>query len=159
MFFTLPLTGLFYILINALALIPWKKALLPNSPVGVHPIYGNFHLRWWLFSLFWTSNGPFTHTIVGTSLYNVYLRALGAKIGQNVTILTTNLDLLDLIEIQDNTFIANYVVIDPYDLKDWKMTVQRYSLVKWCSSVNILGWSLDQIALLVRGVSSLEGLK
>jgi acetyltransferase-like isoleucine patch superfamily enzyme len=53
----------------------------------------------------------FGHMLRGMSLFNVYLRLMGAKVGRNVIINTNKIYDHDLLEIGENTIIGGDVII------------------------------------------------
>jgi non-ribosomal peptide synthetase-like protein len=68
------------------------------------PLWGAQYLRFWLVKALIRAN-PMV-LFVGSPLYNVYLRALGARIGKNVVILSRNVPVCtDLLSVGDDTVI------------------------------------------------------
>lgn len=96
------------------AVFPWvgiaaKWALIGRFREGLYPMWGFYHTRWWLVQK--------TVDICGQGLFNetdytqrVYLRMMGAKIGDNVSLKGVQLGEWDLVEIGDNAVLEKCVV-------------------------------------------------
>ncbi|CAF4067907.1 unnamed protein product, partial [Adineta steineri] len=65
------------------------------------------YYRWWFLDRLWNNNTFWLHHILGTPLYNYYLRLCGARISLNTHIYTTTIDAPWLLEIDDGSWIAN----------------------------------------------------
>ncbi|CAF1052243.1 unnamed protein product [Adineta steineri] len=65
------------------------------------------YYRWWFLDRLWNNNTFWLQHILGTPLYNYYLRLCGARISLNAHIYTTTIDAPWLLEIDDETWIAN----------------------------------------------------
>merc|ERR1712224_926706 len=96
----------------------FKWILIGKYKAGVYPLWGQYHLRWWLVrQLLRASSGiMFTQTCFATLLY----RCMGAKIGQNVFLgsasyLTSE---FDLIEIGNGTTINEEAELKCHQVKD-----------------------------------------
>jgi non-ribosomal peptide synthetase-like protein len=74
---------------------------------GRYPLWGLTYYRWW-FADRMIEAAP-TYMLNGSSLYNWWLRALGAKIGRDVIIGSGTLRVADLLEIGDGASIGNAV--------------------------------------------------
>ncbi|CAF1373317.1 unnamed protein product [Adineta steineri] len=65
------------------------------------------YYRWWFLDRLWNNNIFWLKHILGTPLYNYYLRLCGARISLNTHIYTTIIDAPSLLEIDDGSWIAN----------------------------------------------------
>ncbi|CAF4035172.1 unnamed protein product, partial [Adineta steineri] len=65
------------------------------------------YYRWWFLDRLWNNNTFWLQHILGTPLYNYYLRLCGARISPNTHIYTTIIDAPWLLEIGDGAWIAN----------------------------------------------------
>ncbi|CAF1528486.1 unnamed protein product [Adineta steineri] len=65
------------------------------------------YYRWWFLDRLWNNNIFWLQHILGTPLYNYYLRLCGARISLNTHIYTTTIDAPWLLEIDDGSWIAN----------------------------------------------------
>lgn len=74
---------------------------------GVYPLWGVTYFRWWAADRM-VESAPL-YLLSGSSLYPVWLRALGAKIGKDVIIGGIGIRAPDLLEIGDGVSIGNGV--------------------------------------------------
>ncbi len=92
-----------FVLLNAVP-IALKWLLIGKWKEEVIPIWSLRYFRFWLVKNL-TRSAPMAQ-FIGTPMYNVYLRLLGAKIGRNTVIESTLLPVCtDLISIGDNTIV------------------------------------------------------
>ncbi|CAF4065936.1 unnamed protein product, partial [Adineta steineri] len=70
-------------------------------------IFSRNYYRWWFLDRLWNSNTFWLQHIVGTPLYNYYLRLCGARISLNAHIYTITIDAPWLLTIGDGTWIAD----------------------------------------------------
>jgi non-ribosomal peptide synthetase-like protein len=96
-------TGGSFLVLSALP-IAAKWLLVGRWTARDFPLWGVQYLRFWIVKLLVRAN-PMV-LFVGSPLYNVYLRALGARIGKRVLILSRNVPVCtDLLTIGDDTVI------------------------------------------------------
>ncbi len=77
------------------------------------PIWSLSYFRFWVVRQY-TKINPMA-MFVGTPVYNIYLRLLGAKIGKNVVILSKSGPVCtDLISIGDNTILSRETILKGY---------------------------------------------
>ena len=74
---------------------------------GSYPLWGFVYFRWWLADRL-VEAAP-TYMIAGSSLYVLWLRALGARIGRDVMVGSLTLRVPELLQIGDGTSIGNAV--------------------------------------------------
>eukprot|EP00961_Rhodomonas_salina_P106247 1430855-Rhodomonas_salina.1 len=73
------------------------------------------YLKWWLIhNMFDILDLLVLGPLKGTFLLNWWFAALGVRVGQNVTILTTKLYDFDLIELDDNVWVEDGAVLQPH---------------------------------------------
>ncbi|KAJ3030349.1 UNVERIFIED_CONTAM: hypothetical protein HDU68_009383 [Siphonaria sp. JEL0065] len=105
-------------------LIKW--IFLQTVKPGDYPIRGTFHLRWWMvnisFQIAKTLLLPFLRE---SQLFNVYLRALGFRIGRGTIVDTVNLSGFECVEIGDFSFVG-----DDSTVLGHQYEVDRIRLVK-----------------------------
>ena len=77
---------------------------------GRYPLWGRVYFRWWLANKF--SELPDVFLLAGTPWMPWYLRALGARIGRNVTIDTLSLGAPELLTVEDGASIGAFVNIE-----------------------------------------------
>ena len=96
-------TGGSFVLLSALP-VGVKRLLVGRWTAREFPLWGARYLRFWVVKVLVRAN-PMV-LFVGSPLYNVYLRALGARIGKNVIILSRNVPVCtDLLTIGDDTVV------------------------------------------------------
>ncbi|KAI3432787.1 hypothetical protein D9Q98_010372 [Chlorella vulgaris] len=98
--------GLLLLMFCALPIIKWLLFPRRMRP-GVYPLYGWVYLRWTAYQaiqrrVMWY----LTPHIGGTPVWNMWLRSLGARIGQGCVIDTNNINEPDLISIGHNVLVA-----------------------------------------------------
>lgn len=104
-----PLVGLFFIVCvtSEVALIKWL--LLGRARASRYPVHGSFYIRNWvveqLLALGVDVAGPLHATLFLKSWY----RALGARLGRYVELSTANATTPDLLDIEDDCFVADEV--------------------------------------------------
>lgn len=96
------------------AIFPWvgiaaKWIIIGRFREGLYPMWGSYHTKWWLVQK--------TVDICGQGLFNetdytqcMYMRLMGAKIGQNVSLKGVQVGEWDLLEIGDNAKLERCVV-------------------------------------------------
>lgn len=96
------------------AIFPWvgilaKWVLIGRFKEGLYPMWGSYHTRWWLVQK--------TVDICGQGIFNetdytqcLYMRMMGAKIGENVSLKGVQIGEWDLVEIGDNAVLERCVV-------------------------------------------------
>lgn len=81
-----------------------KWILIGRYKAGSYPLWRGYYLRWWFVNrLQVLANADI---LAGTPLMNLYYRAMGAKVGNNVIIDTAQASAWDLISIGDNSSIG-----------------------------------------------------
>ena len=89
-----------------------RQILLFRSREGDYPFVSAYAIRWaFLGSLTGLAKILILNHIKGMPILNAFYRVMGARIGRNVLINSSNLFDFDLIEIGDNAFIGGDAVI------------------------------------------------
>ena len=79
-------------LLNMLATVALKWAVLGRVRPGAYPLHGWWHLRYWFVeSRLHCHDFLLRHFLVGTSLYNTWLRLLGARVGARASVNTLSI--------------------------------------------------------------------
>jgi len=84
-----------------------KWLIVGRLKPGRYPLWGMTYYRWWLADRL-IEAAP-TYLLSGSTLYNGWLRALGAKIGSDVIIGSAILRAPDLLVIEDGVSVGNAV--------------------------------------------------
>lgn len=98
-------------MLHLLLYIVFKRLFMLSTTNDCCQIYSLVYYRWWFLRRLWKLNEPWLYMIQGTSLYNSYLRLCGARIGVDVNLRTSLIDLPDLLEIGDNSLVGEDVVL------------------------------------------------
>lgn len=94
-----------------------KWLLVGRVKPGVYPLWGWFYYRWWLVQRL--QNGMYLGKyLAGSPLVSLYFRLLGAKIGDNCHIRTTQICTPDLIRIGDNVSLGMESRLNGYIIED-----------------------------------------
>lgn len=118
-----------------------KWILLGRVKPGVYKLWGWFYFRWWLVERL-QKNIFSPHHLIGSPLIILYYRLLGAKIGKDCYIGSTNVAIHDLLTIGDNSSIGfdarllGYVVEDGW-LKIGSITIGNKCYIGARSVVSI----------------------
>ena len=96
-----PWTPVLAALLNMLATVALKWAVLGRVRPCEHPLHGWWHLRYWFVeSRLHCHDMLLRHFLIGTPLYNVWLRLLGARIGEGASVNTLSVGAaLDLLTV------------------------------------------------------------
>ncbi len=92
-------------LISMMITVSLKWLLLGRVKPGIYPLWGWFYYRWWLIQRL-QKNVYLGKHLAGSPLINLYYRLLGAKIGENCHISTTQIFTPDLVTIGNNVSIG-----------------------------------------------------
>ncbi|CAF1312241.1 unnamed protein product [Adineta steineri] len=84
----------------------WLNLLSPRD-IKTDNLFSWSYYRWWFLDRIWNNNTFWLQHILGTPLYNYYLRLCGARISLNIHIYTTTIDAPWLLDIDDGSWIAN----------------------------------------------------
>jgi non-ribosomal peptide synthetase-like protein len=92
------------------------------------PVWSLGYYRFWLVKTLIRAN-PLARLLVGTPLLPLYLRALGARVGRNVLILSTHMPVTtDLLTIGDGTVISKDAFLTGYHAHDGVIRTGRVTL-------------------------------
>jgi len=82
-----------------------KWLIVGRLKAGRYPLWGVTYYRWWLADRL-IEAAP-TYLLSGSTMYSWWLRALGAKVGRDVTIGSITLRVPDLLTLEDGVSIGN----------------------------------------------------
>jgi non-ribosomal peptide synthetase-like protein len=97
-------------LLSLVVAILANRLLLMRLPAGRYPLWGLAHYRWWLADRL-QQTAP-AYLLFGSSLYNGYLRALGAQIGRDVVIGSITIRQPHLLRIGNGVSIGSTVHLE-----------------------------------------------
>lgn len=93
-----------------LVVVVGKRLIFNKVPAGRYPLWGKTYFRWWLYERL--SEVPAVYLLASSSLSNIFLRALGAKIGRDVMIGSMVVRVPHLFSAGDYADIGNGVNIE-----------------------------------------------
>jgi len=93
-----------------------KWLLLGRVRPGVHRLWGAYHLRWWLATRIQAATP--TGYLVGTPWIRLYLRLMGAKVGQHTHFASDAILGFDLLTVGDDTCIGVDARLEAYSIED-----------------------------------------
>jgi hypothetical protein len=121
-------------ILHLLSYILLKKLLKLPSTDEWHLVYSSVYYRWWFLQRLWKLNTPWHRMLIGTSLYNAYLRLCGAQIGVDVQLRTSLIDCPDRIDIEKNSFVGEDVVFSSMEYRnDNTFRLNRIQIGAHCS--------------------------
>ncbi|CAF1086118.1 unnamed protein product [Adineta steineri] len=119
------------------------------------------YYRWWFLDRLWNNNTFWLQHILGTPLYNCYLRLCGARISANAHIYTITIDAPWLLDIGDETWIADKTTLNSlYYNDDYTFALHSIKVGYYCSigARSILFGGVDmQDNIIVQTMSSVTG--
>ncbi len=115
--------GLYLVALPAYALlaIAVKWIVIGRFKAGVYPLWGVYHLRFWVVKLF--LQGVPTYLLTGTPLLNLFYRALGVRMGKGVYLGTNRLAAMDLLTISDGVSIAQEASLSGYRVERGQLII------------------------------------
>jgi non-ribosomal peptide synthetase-like protein len=94
-------------------IIALKALFQRQAPNGRHRLYGGAHLCKWISDKLVETSLHFTQALYATVYLPPFLRALGAKIGRHAEVSTISDITSELLELGDETFIADGASVGP----------------------------------------------
>ena len=92
-----------------------KWGILGRLKAGRYPLYGWMFYRWWLVDRI--MDIPPAHLLAGSPLQAWYLRALGARIGQDTAISRISVRAPDLLSVGDGASIGAAVNLENFEVR------------------------------------------
>ncbi|CAF1442458.1 unnamed protein product [Adineta steineri] len=81
-------------------------------------IFSWSYYRWWFLDRLWNNNTFWLQHILGTPLYNYYLRLCGARVSRTAHIYTVTIDAPWLLYISEETWIADKTTLNSFYFND-----------------------------------------
>lgn len=108
-----------------------KWLLLGRVKPGKYKLWGWFYFRWWLVDRL--QNNIFSpHHLIGSPLITLYYRLMGAKIGRNCHIGTSNIGIPDMIQMGHNCAIGFDARLTGYIVEDGWLKIGTIQLGNHC---------------------------
>jgi len=130
LFLAAPVIGLFFVLSLSALIILLKKMVLPTIRPGTYPIRSFFYIRKWFVDRLMEMSLGMTNSLYATLYLAPFLRLSGAKIGRLAEISTLSHVTPDLLEIEDESFVADIAHVGPAVLADGSFTLARVRVGK-----------------------------
>jgi non-ribosomal peptide synthetase-like protein len=122
---TTPVFSFFYIILFISEVVLLTRVLKKGIKVGTHSVYSRTYIKKWfsdqLFALLLLVIKPIFATLYINKIY----RLLGAKVGKNTEISNASNVSHHLLEIGDESFIADVAVIGESDIRDQKLILKK----------------------------------
>ncbi|BBP04429.1 peptide synthetase [Sulfuriferula plumbiphila] len=116
--------GLLYVITLSALVVALKRLILPKLEAGVYPVESAFYLRKWLVDKLAETSLLFNQALYATLYLPPFLRMLGAKIGARAEISTVSNITPDLLEIGEETFLADQVSVGAARVHHGHVTLQ-----------------------------------
>jgi non-ribosomal peptide synthetase-like protein len=110
--------------------IALKWLVIGRYKMGSYPVWSFYYFRWWLVTRFQPLGWP--RMFAGTPLMSLYYRAMGAKIGKNVTISTPICAAFDMISIGDGSSVGVETHMLGYRVEDGMLHIAPVSIGQHC---------------------------
>jgi non-ribosomal peptide synthetase-like protein len=124
-FVWIPLLALLYMVLFALQTIIVSWFLQRNIRPGKYSIYSSAYFKKWLSDQFISLSLIIMHPVFATVYVSAFFRALGAKIGKHTEISTANNVSHTLLEIGENSFIADNVNLGESDVRNQTLILEK----------------------------------
>jgi fatty acid synthase, animal type len=111
-----------------------KHAVRARGVEGTYPFFSLVVARWIFFAaLASIANTLFVRFVLGTDFVVWWFRALGARIGSNVTIATIDVGDWDLLEVGDDAFVAHQSHVQAHIGQSGAVTFERTRIGARCT--------------------------
>ncbi len=107
-----------------------KWVVIGRYKAGRYPLWSGYYLRWWIVSRF--QGFSWSEMFCGTPLLAWYWRAMGARIGRNVTICTPLCSAFDVVSIGDHSSIGLETQILGYRVEDGHLIIAPVDVGQRC---------------------------
>ena len=107
-----------------------KWLLIGRYRAGVYPLWGGYFFRWWLVTTV-EAAVPVGY-LEGTPLLNIYLRLMGAKIGDDVYIGTSHFAIYDLLSIGSRSSVNADASLLGYTVEGGWLKIGRITIGSDC---------------------------
>jgi non-ribosomal peptide synthetase-like protein len=120
-----PGLSVLFVLLSALEIVALRWLFLGRVKEGTYSLYSNFYVRKWLIDQLMESSLSVLHPLYATLYLAPWYRLLGAKIGKRTEISTASAVTHDLLEIDDESFIADAVIMGDPHVRHNRLTLKR----------------------------------
>ncbi len=127
-----PLCALSYILLFASLLLASKWLVLGRVKEGKYSVYSGLYLRKWYVDQLFELSLDTLHSLFATLYLPPLYRALGAKVGNRTEISTANSVTFDLLEVHEESFIGDNVMLGDPEIRHGWMHLKKTVVGKRC---------------------------
>ena len=120
-----PLLALSFIVCMCLQIAAAKWLLVGRIRPGRHALLGSFYVRWWLMDKFMQLSLDIVHPLYATVYLNPWYRLLGVKLGRRAEVSTASSISPDLVELGDECFIADAVILGVPHIADGEIVLEH----------------------------------
>ncbi|KAF0686879.1 Aste57867_21353 [Aphanomyces stellatus] len=117
--------GIAYVLLLIFILFFFKWVVLGRVREGVYSTVSLFFVRKWWFDGLMNTSLRSLHTLYATLYVVPFLRLLGAKIGARSEVSTARHVVLDLLEVEEECFVADHVLLGDDYLRGYSLKLER----------------------------------
>ncbi|KAG9514332.1 Non-ribosomal peptide synthetase C-terminal, partial [Aureobasidium melanogenum] len=117
-----------YQIIVFLQLLVYRYIFLPRLEEGTYSIYSTFYLRKWFNERLMDLALDVLHPVFATLYIVPFLRALGTKIGKRAEVSTARSVNFGLLEIGEESFVADAVIMGEGVIKNNQLTLKKTKL-------------------------------
>lgn len=107
-----------------------KWLVIGRFKAGAYPVWGLYYCRWWIANLF--QRLSWAHMFEGSPLMGLYFRAMGAKVGRNVSLSTSICSIFDLVSIGDDASVGAETHLIGYRVEDGLLKLGRIDIAQDC---------------------------
>lgn len=123
-----PALATLYMLLFAAETIFFTRLLNAGIKPGRYPVYSMRYIKKWLADQFMSLSLIVMHPIYATVYVAGFFRALGAKVGRNTEISTASSVTHPLLEIGDDSFVADAVTLGEADVRAQQLILEKTTI-------------------------------
>jgi non-ribosomal peptide synthetase-like protein len=124
-FIHVPLLTLMYVCLYTIETTVLSRLLLYNIKPGIYPIFGGIYVRKWLSDQLISTSLIVLHPLFASVYVSAFFRMLGAKIGKNTEISTASNVTHTMLEIGEESFIADAVTLGEEDVRAQRLILDK----------------------------------
>ena len=124
-FIHIPLLTILYLSLYTVETVVLSRLLLYKMKPGTYPVYGWIYVRKWLSDQLISTSLIVLHPLYATVYISSFFRMLGAKIGKNTEISTASNVTHTMLEIGDESFIADAVTLGEEDIRGQQLILDN----------------------------------
>jgi amino acid adenylation domain-containing protein len=117
-----------YTILVALQLIVARWICVGRLKEGRVKIYSSFYLRLWVIQRLMDLALDVLHPLFATLYVGPFLRALGVKMGKRAEVSTARGVAFELLEIGDESFVADYVILGDEEIRGNELILKKTKL-------------------------------